>query len=575
MDWKRFDRARRSVGPVELDLVEAYAQGRINRRAFVRRGTVIGLSLPFLGAVIAACGDDDDTASTTGGGSDTTPGTAGATTPGTATGTTGGIMTISNQVSSGPLDPINMQDLGTYNLIAQSFEFLVGLGADGNIGQTGLAESWSPNEAGDVWTFNLRQGVMWQDGTPFTSADVAATFDRLVAANNAGIAGVFDTGAVDATDPNVAVVSLLAPNGNFPYLISVFNAQTPITPVAFETGSTLDGAPNGTGPWVLESYDPSRGANFVRNENYWGPAPLLDGVFYQVFEDVGTAVTAMQSGAIDAVQQFSVIGGDALLNSTTFTVLTPPAATHRQVWMRCTDDSQFGDKRVRQALALCFNRQSMVDTLFQGRAVIANDHPVADFNPFFDPDAVPQREFDPEQARQLLTDAGFPDGVTATLHAGQNQEIPDLAAIIAADAQAGGFTLQVQVESQETFYGAQWCPAEPADPPCSGASELGIVDYGHRPVPDLYFNAALKTGGVWNSSQYMNPAFDDLFAQYSSAVGVDAQRDAIGQMQALLNDEVPIGLPYFYNYLSGHSNAISGMQVTALGHTFVGAASKG
>ncbi len=64
MDWKRFDRARRTVGPEELDLIESYAEGRINRRDFVRRGTVIGLSVPFLGAVIAACGGDDDDAST-------------------------------------------------------------------------------------------------------------------------------------------------------------------------------------------------------------------------------------------------------------------------------------------------------------------------------------------------------------------------------------------------------------------------------------------------------------------------------------------------------------------------------
>jgi peptide/nickel transport system substrate-binding protein len=301
---------------------------------------------------------------------------------------------------------------------------------------------------------------------------------------------------------------------------------------------------------------------------------LLDGVFYQVFEDVGTAVTAMQSGAIDAVQQFSVIGGDALLNSSSFTVLTPPAATRRQIWMWCSDDSQFGDKRVRQALALCFNRQSMVDTLFQGRAEIANDHPVADFNPFFDPDAVPQREFDPEQARQLLTDAGFPDGVTATLHAGQNQEIPDLAAIIAADAQAGGFTLQVQVESQETFYGAQWCPAEPADPPCSGASELGIVDYGHRATPDVYLNAALSTNGIWNSSQYMSPEFDAAFTAYQEAVGLDEQTAACTTIEEILNDEVPVIVPYFYNYISGFTKQYTGVRVSALGQLFLDQAAK-
>ena len=183
MDWKRFDRARRTVGPEGLDLIESYAEGRINRRDFVRRGTVIGLSVPFLGAVIAACGgDDDDATSDTEGGSTTEGGT----------GTTPAKRTCRRHPrrhhpgrraeAGGPLDPIDMQDLGTYGIIAQCFEFLTTLG-DSEMSPgiaPGLAESWEPNADGSVWTFNLRQGVKWHDGTDFTSADVAATMDRLV-----------------------------------------------------------------------------------------------------------------------------------------------------------------------------------------------------------------------------------------------------------------------------------------------------------------------------------------------------------------------------------------------------------
>ena len=181
MDWKRFDRARRTVGPEELDLIESYAEGRINRRDFVRRGTVIGLSVPFLGAVIAACGGDDDDASTdteADGGTGTTPGTEPSGTGGT--GTTGGIIRVASQKPAGPLDPIGMQDLGSYGIVAQCFEFLTTLGdSECRRHRAGLAESWEPNEDGSVWTFKLRQGVTWHDGTDFTSADVAATMDRL------------------------------------------------------------------------------------------------------------------------------------------------------------------------------------------------------------------------------------------------------------------------------------------------------------------------------------------------------------------------------------------------------------
>jgi peptide/nickel transport system substrate-binding protein len=580
MDWKRFDRTRRSVGPVHLDLIEAYASRKISRRDFVRRGTVIGLSIPIIGAVIAACGDDDDgTAGPgTGGTGATTGGTGGTGAPGTSAapgttgaGQTGGTLKIAYQTPAATLDPIAMQDLGAYGLIAQCFEFLVTLGDEGEIAP-GLAESWEPNEDGTVWTFQLRQGVKWQDGGDFTSADVAATMDRLVVAANAGLAGVIAEGAVDTSDPNVAVFNLESANGNFPYLVSVFNAQTPITPANYETGTTLDGSPNGTGPWKLTNYTPATGATFERNPDWWGGQTPLDGQDARFFNDLGTMVTAMQGGAVDALIQFSVLGGDVLLNSPNFTVLEVESSTHRQIWMRC-DKGQFVDKAVRQALAFTFDRQKMVDTLFQGRAEIANDHVVATFMPFFDPSQPPQREKDIDKAKQLLADAGV-QNLKATLHAPQLQEIPELAQLIQSGAAEAGINLELALESLDTFYGSQWCPAEPADPPCSGAAELGIVDYGHRPTPDVFLNAALKTNGVWNSSQYSNPELDTTFAEFQASVGVDAQRTAAGKLQTILNEDVPIGLPFFYNYLSGHSTSFQGIRVSALGQMFTEKASR-
>jgi peptide/nickel transport system substrate-binding protein len=283
-------------------------------------------------------------------------------------------------------------------------------------------------------------------------------------------------------------------------------------------------------------------------------------------------VTAMQGNAVDALVQFSVLGGDVLLNNPNFTVLEVESTTHRQIWMRC-DEGQFVDKAVRQALCYTFNRQQMVDTLFQGRAEIANDHVFATFMPFFDASQPPQRERDVEMARQLLADAGV-EGLEAVLHAAELQEIPELAQLIQAGAAEAGINLQLAIESLDTFYGAQWCPAEPPDPPCSGAAELGIVDYGHRPTPDVFLNAALKTNGVWNSSQYANPALDEGFAAFQAAVGVDAQMAAAGTLQTLLNEECPIGLPFFYDYLAGHSNTYQGIRVSALGQMYTGNASR-
>ena len=577
MDWKRLDSARRNAEPLQVDLIEAYAQKRIKRRDFVKRGTILGLSMPFMGAVIAACGSDDDSSDSTEG-TDASTGTSVAGGGGAAGGSL--IMAIQQGDSSTGLDPVNMLDLGTYSVVSQSFEYLVGVGPDGNIAPTALSTGWTPNETGDVWTFDLRPGVTWQNGSEFTSADVAATMDRLVEVGNAGLDGVIGAGAVDASDPTKAVFTLIEANGNFPVLVSLFNAQALITPTDFANGDTLDARPDGTGAWILDSFDAATfSAKFVRNPDWWGGQTPLDSTELRGFADIGTAVTAMQSRDIDAIQQFSVIGGEGLLNDDAFTVLTPPSANHRQVWFNLAAPD-FAQKAARQALAWSLDRQQMVDTLFAGRAEIANDSPILSSLPFYDPDAVEQRTRDIDQAKALLAEAGI-ENLEVTLQTGDLQEIPQLAAIMEQNAAEAGITISVNTQSNSTFYEAGWCPelygvesSDPATLPCESSFAFGIVDYGHRPIPDVYLGSALSTGGVWNSSNYANADFDAKLSEYRRAVDVDGQKAAIGEIQKILWDEVPAVYPYFYNYLSGHDESVGGVQATALGHTILSAATK-
>ena len=567
MDYSQLDKVRRSTTPLQLDVVESFVRGRLSRREFIQRGTLIGLSLGSISAVIAACGGTTPSAS---GAAPSSAASAEASAP-AASAVAGGTIRIAIQRTAGPLDPIGMQDLGSYGITAQSFEFLCTLDSAGSDIAPGLAEKWTPNVDGTVWTFNLRQGVKWHDGTPFTSADVVATMERLVAAGNSGLKGVLEPGGAVATDANTVTFTLAGGNGNFPYLVSVFNAQTLITPAAYASGTTLDKLPAGTGAWKLLSYNQQTGATFERNDDWWGGKTPLDGTEFIFFDEIGPMVTAYQGDQVDAIVQFDVLSGKSLFDDPNFSIIATRAALHRQIWMR-TDTGQFADKRVRQALAFTFDRPALIQQLFQGKADLGNDHVIAPIYPYFDP-SVPQRVQDIDKAKALLADAGL-SNLTATLRAGQLLEIPDLAVLLKSQAAQAGITLNVTVESLDTFYGAQWCPAEPADPPCSGADELGIVDYGHRATPDVYLNAALKTNGVWNSSQYASPAFDAAFTEFQTAVGVDAQKAACGKIETILNDDVPIGLPYFYNYLAGNSNKFTGVYSSALGQMFFSAAAQ-
>ena len=571
-DFRRLDPARRQAGPLQLDLVEAYVGGRVSRREFFRRGTALGLSLGTLGIIATACGDANETGTTAATGGNT--GAGGTTAEGATTtagaAKTGGTIRVASIAPAGPLDPVAMIDLGSYGVVNQSFEYLVY--SRGNLELTpGLAESWEPNEDGSEWTFKLRQGVPWQGGGELTPDDVIATMERLVKAGNSALKGIIEAGSVTSPDPTTVVFRLTGPNGNLPYLVSNDNSQAPITPKDYAAGTTLDKQPNGTGPWKLTKYDAKTGATFVRNDDWWGGQTPLDGQEWTFFGDLQPQVVAMQQGQVDVVVQFSVLGGEGLLNDANVNVVTLKSAAHRQIWMR-TDKGQFADKRVRQALGHTLDREAMVQALFQGKADIGNDNVIAPVYPYADP-SVPQRPKDIAKAKELLQAAGA-SNITATLHAVKLQEIPDLAVLVKGGAQEAGVTLNVSVEDGSTFYGQAWCPAKPADPPCSGADEIGIVDYGHRGTPDVYLNAALKTAGVWNSSQYQSQEFDEAFRAYQAAVGVDAQTTAAKRLQEIQLEDSPILVPFFYNYLLAHSKKFQGVETTALGQLFVEKASQ-
>jgi peptide/nickel transport system substrate-binding protein len=395
--------------------------------------------------------------------------------------------------------------------------------------------------------------------------------ERLIEAKNAALAGTITKGSVTAKDANTVVFNLAGPNGNFPYLVSVFNAQSVITPASYATGTTADKKPNGTGAWKMTSYDQASGAKFARNDAWWGGKTNLDGSEFTFFDKTAEMVTAYQGGQIDAIVQFGVLDGAALFTDANFTVVDTPTTNHREIWMHC-DSGTFADKKVRQAVALTFDRPALVEKLFKGRAIPANDHAIWDKYPYFD-SSVPQRTRDIAKAKQLLSDAGKTN-LNVTLQYGNLGEIADLAVLIKSQAAEAGINITPAGQDNNQFYDAQWCnTTKPTDPPCGGNAEFGIVDYGHRATPDLFLNSAFKSKGVWNSSHYSSTEFDAAFKAFQTAVGVDAQKAACKTIETVMNEDVPAGIPYWYNYLSGNSKKFTGVYTCALGQMFLSTAS--
>ena len=569
---RRIDNIRRRSSETQNHLIDEYSAGKLSRREFIRRGTLTGASLSMMGFLASACGPDAATSTTAG----ATTTAAGATTT-AGTGTTAATGTTAQAVESTirtaiptpavGIDPVLIQDEGGLAAFGQTAEYLVFSDAELTPVPV-LAESWEPNADGDVWTFHLRPEATYHDGSPVVADDVVATI-RGIAGGNAGPA--FQTYGVNpdqvvAIDEHTVEFTLTQPNAAFPFFMSSDNYNAGILPASFWE-SYAEGSYEqsfvGSGPWVLDSYDPGVGAVYVKNENYWGDnsgQPSRMEVTF--FADEATAVTAFQEGRLDVIPHISFSGATALLSAPDANVTSISTAQHRQVYFD-TSKPPFDDKRVRQAIALTLNRPLLIEGLLGGFGVVGNDHPIWEKFPMYSPDGPPQRAEDLATAQQLLEAAGYGDGLEAPLDVLVFFEIEQLAQLIQSSAaQLNGVNLVVGVYDSGTYYNDYWLAAN---------SSMGIVNYGHRAVPHVYLGAPLlspeRTGAdSWNASHWSNPDYDALFDQFTAAPDLETQRSIAGEMQTLLNDEVPFIVPYFVDHISIARNTLSGLAVTGMGH---------
>ena len=552
---RRVDEIRGQRSELENHLIDEYSYGKISRREFVRRGTVVGMSIPLVSFLAAACGGDDE-----GGGGATTTGAAPA-----GNIQQGGTIRVALIQPTTEPNPLLVQDEGGAGILGATGEFLSF--SDQNLElQPRIAESWEPNADGSAWTFKIRQGVMFHNGAALTANDVVTTFDKLIdpdggSANaQSALGGVLSPGNIEAPDDATVVFNLDAPNGNFPTLVSSANYNAIIIPADLDPadwGTTFEG----TGPFKLDSFTPKVGLSVVRNDAYWGDKPFADKIDIRFYDEEAPMILGLQGDEVDFVEHFSVSGGAPLLGDENVQVIAVKAATHRQIHMR-TDKEPFTDNRVRQALALSIDRQALVDGLWEGQADIGNDSPFGPLYPATDT-SIPQREQDIDQAKQLLADAGMADGFQVQLDTWDGFEIPDLAQLIKNNAEQIGVTINLKITDAGTYYGdgvfgkSTWLD-----------SVMGITDYGHRPVPNVYLTAALSGDpkiGVWNSAHFKNDAYDELVRQYVAALDLDSQRAVAGQIQELLLEETPIIFPYFYYFLSAAKKSLSGAVSAATG----------
>ncbi len=531
---------RRSAGDLENHLIDEFNDGRVDRREFMVRGSVLGMGAML--TTLIAFG----------------PEAAFARSAAPARRRAGGTIRIGGAPADGSLEPPLLQSLGALAVSHMAGEQLVFTDVHAKV-KPQLAQSWAPSDGAKTWTFKLRTDVKFHDGTPMTADDVVASFERLTGPNSqalSSLGGVLSPGGTTKVDASTVKFSLDAPNGFFPYLMGQMTYQCIILPKSYQMPADLTkpgewtSKMNGTGPFRLKENRGQAGLSFVANDTYWGGKPAIDAAEFSTFDD-NARVAALRGGQIDIAVQ---IGYDGARQLQSAQVLPIPTSNHRYLNMN-VKKAPFKDVRVREAIALALNRPGLASGLWGKFAQVGNDSPLWSGYPFTDK-SVPQRKQDLAKAKALLKAAGATN-LKLTLTCYRAFEMPAYAQRVASDLKKVGITCNIKTYTSTQYFDGVSFGAKGKIAPWL-ATDFGIVDYGSRPVPLTYLNAALKSGGVWNAARYANKAFDKTIANFTASVDLAAQKKYARAMQIQLLKDTPVIYAYFYNFMAGASTKVHG-----------------
>ena len=367
-------------------------------------------------------------------------------------GQSGGTFVFAGARLADSLDPALTSDGESFRIHRQVYETLVDL-APGSTNELigGLAETWEGEPEDTVYTFHLREGVTFHDGTPFNADAVVANFDRMANFNEelqefayyyGQVFGFGDDSileSVEATDDMTVVITLKQPNPTFLYglVLPCFGMVSPAVleeTAAGEPDSTFgtEVTQAGTGPFILESNTPDEETTLVRNEDYWGEKAFLDTLIIRPIDDPAARLQALQGGSIQGYDlvspsDYETVTGDGfqlverLSFNTLYLGLNPNArenaAAADRTYYGDAGESPLKDLNVRRAIELAINKEALIPSFYGGRGSVATTF-MPETSQWADvvEGGVTPNAYDPEAAAQLLADAGFTADNPATLH---------------------------------------------------------------------------------------------------------------------------------------------------------------
>jgi len=395
---------------------------------------------------------------------------------------------------------------------ANVFEGLTRFASDGAV-IPGLAESWDISEDGLTYTFNLRDGVTFHDGTDFTAEDAVFSLDRARAEDSTNAQPSLFAGieSVTAADDTTLVVTLAAPNGSFLFNMAWGDAVM----VAPESADTLETNPIGTGPFAFSEWVQGDRVELTRYDGYWGDPVALEAATFRFISDPNAAFAAMMAGDVDAFPNFPAPETLAQFEADPrFTVIV--GSTEGETILSTNNQAEYlSDVRVRQAIAQAINRQDIIDGAMFGYGTPIGSH-FAPHNPDY-VDLTGFAPYDPDAARALLAEAGA-EGITLRLMLPPPSYARRGGEIVAAQLREIG--LDIEISNLEW---AQWLEQvfRGRDYDLTIVSHTEPMDIGIYAREDYYF-------------QYQNPDFNALIETLTATTDPAARSDLLAQAQEMI-----------------------------------------
>ena len=411
-----------------------------------------------------------------------------------------------------------------------------------------LATDWSSGPDFTDWTLTLRQGVRFHDGSAFDSADAVYSLRRILSEEIGSplrdILGLMQT--IEAVDDYTVRITLDRPHADLPVLLMHYLARVVSSEGRDGDTDALYDSGIGTGPFMLSRLDVEGTTVLEANPDYWEGPPGVDFVEVIAIPDAEARVQALLAGQLDLVRRISAQQIAMFDGRPGFEIQTFATGDWNPLIMR-TDTPPFDDARVRLAMRILADREAMAQTILGGAGgSIACDAPIWPGDPYHLDMDCPR---DLEEARRLLTEAGYPDGLAVDLHTSDlNPMMVATAQVYQSQAAEAGVAVNIRIAPADGYWSTTWMQQ-----PFVGGS------WAQRPA-DTILNEAYRSDASWNETFWTRPGFDALLDQARTTADFNERRAIYGDIQRILFREGGAFIPFFPNRVRAFSDRLDGVQ---------------